>query len=277
MTELSKEVPSNSLSGRVVLITRTAEGNAVEKRKLEALGANVIELESIKIAPPSSWERLDEAISTIQQFDWVFFTSANGIKLFFSRLDQKGKLHELTGLNRKPKFACVGPSTRRALEELGFDSSFEPKDFLTTSLGREFVNSFEVKGMKILLARAERANNEIAKILAEAGGEVYEASVYRTESSGERSGQNRKSALPEAVLDSLTDITFTSPSTVEGLLDTIAVEKILARHIRIHCIGPVTARAAEERGLRVSTVPSVHTVEGLIAAMTGKKEVLVKN
>ncbi len=266
------------LFGRTVLVTRTADGNIIERAKLEALGAKVVELASIQISPPSSWDRVDAAISRMQEFDWIIFTSANGVKLFFERCSQKGMqefLSELRGTKEKidyaevkPKFACVGSSTKRALELLGFKSSFEPSVFQTSSLAKEFVESVDVKGMNILLARAERANGEVAAIIKGAGAKVTETPVYKTNFTQMQSEyENRRSVLSSKVLQSLTDITLTSPSTVEGLLNFIGAEEIRSRSIRIHCIGPVTARAVQEKGLPVNKVSRTHTIDGLIASI----------
>lgn len=254
------------LEGRTVLITRTAGGNEAERQKLEKLGARVIELTSIKIGPPSSWEKIDQAISNLEEFDWIIFTSVNGVKFFIDRCIAKGKEGFLVQLmnngRQNPKFASVGPATKKALEELGFKSSFEPSEFLTSTLGAEFVDSAGggVKGKKILLARAEEANKEITGILERSGAQVFEAPVYRT------TPVTRNSISDEVVL-SLTDITFTSPSTVDGFANAVEVEKIRLRPIRIHSIGPVTARAAEARGLKVSSVAKIHTIDGLIESL----------
>ena len=119
---------SKILSGRTFLVTRTSEGNATERRKLERFGAKVIELPSISIYPPSSWKKSDSAISRLEEFDWIVLTSANGVKMFFNRvkrIDPKmfERLRKLEA-DKKPRFACVGPSTKRALAALGFSPLF---------------------------------------------------------------------------------------------------------------------------------------------------------
>lgn len=242
------------LSGRIFLITRSSEGNVIEKKELESYGAKVVELPSIEILPPSSWKKLDEALSRLEQFDWVVFTSANGVKMLFRRLKQMNPklLSKLKKVG--PKFACVGPATRQALKVMGFRSSLQPKEFLTEKLGMELANT--VGGKKILLARAEVANEQLPKILRASGADVTEAPTYRT---GIRSIN-----LDPAVLDEITDVTLTSPSTVKGLLKSVSAKAIISRGVRVHCIGPVTAKSAKANGLKVDTVAKINTIDGLV-------------
>jgi uroporphyrinogen-III synthase len=253
------------LEGRMVLVTRTSEGNAVEKEKLSGLGARVVELDAIKIAPPSSWSKLDGAIQKVKAYDWDVFTSANGVRLFFRRCAERlGEkfLAKWKEDKSNPRFACVGPSTKSALEELGFECSFEPKEFLTSSLGRELAVLIGNSKSTVLLARAERANSEIALKLRDSGARVEEVPVYRTIPL-----KSRSRMITEETLDRLTDITLTSPSAVEGLVNSVGAARIKRRQIRISCIGPVTAKAAMEKGLKVETVAKTHTIDGLLEAM----------
>ncbi len=254
------------LSKRIILITRTAEGNRVERKKLEQLGARVIELATIETAPPSSWKRLDHAIEKIGKFDWIVFTSAKGVVLFFKRCIRKGRKKFCESLKKEnrpdwPKFACVGPSTRKALESLGFTCAVEPEEFLTEQLGRELARFITPSHNRVLLARAEEANKAINETLKESGAKIFEAPVYKT------IPIQRKRKLSRSKLEKVTDITLTSPSTVYGLLGAATASVILSLSIRVHCIGPVTARVAEEKGLRVGSVARDHTINGLIESM----------
>ena len=245
----------NSLDGRVFLITRTNEGNIVEKKLLESYGAKVLDFPVIRISLPSSLRKLDDAISTLEQFDWIVFTSSNGVKMFFERLERKrGNLISSLKLNMKPRFACVGPSTLRALNKLGLRCSALPNKFLTAELGR-MLTRMKISGESLLLARAEISNMEIARIIRKAGGKVTEVAVYRTVSGNRRRPPD---------LSEVTDLTLTSPSTVDGLLRSIEPEDINSRGIQVHCIGPVTAAHARSLSLKISTIASTHTIDGLI-------------
>ena len=237
------------LSGRTILITRTIEGNKLERKKLEELGAKVIEFPLIEIKEPSSLRAIENAIKQISRYDWIIFTSANGVHSFFEKIKSKKAI--------KAKFACVGPETREALEDNGFEASFVPKEYLTEELANELEKKFDLGGKEILLARAEESNKNMAKILEQAGAIVTEAPVYRTVPRiGKEEGK---------ILELVTDITLTSPSTVKGLVANFSVKEISSRRIKVHCIGPVTAASAKEAGLEVSASAKVHTVDGLVS------------
>jgi uroporphyrinogen-III synthase len=185
------------------------------------------------------------------------------VRGFFERCDLKPEteivLRKLKNRERlSPKFACVGPATKRMLEERGFRSSFEPREFLTRALATELGRLVDLRNQNVLLARAETAAREIHEILVGAGAKVIDAPVYRTES---------QPMIAPDKLQSVTDITLTSPSTVEALIEAIPADEINSRRILIHCIGPVTAERAELKGLRISSVAANHTIDGLIDSM----------
>ncbi len=242
------------LARRKILITRSAEGNVSERTKLESLGAQVVELPSIEIAPPSSWDAVDAAISHIEEFDWIVFTSANGVRSFFNRARPSRNLKSIGA-----HFACVGPATSIALKQEGVEPSFMPEEFLTESLGEELARKYPLRGKKILLSRAEIAGSKIVEILRKAGALVVEAPAYRT---------IPKKAEVERLLDGVTDITLTSPSTVDGLVLVVSAREIEERRIAVHCIGPVTAKHATELGLRVDSTARVHTIDGLVETLS---------
>lgn len=251
-TSKKKNLP---LSGRTILITRTKEGNASEAGKLERLGAHVLEVTSIEIGTPSSWGKFDDALTRIGDYDWIIFTSANGVKTFFERYSaKKKKLDELKGKN----FACVGPSTRKALEEIGFYCSFQPERFLTSALASELASTFKLAGSRILLARAEKASADIVTILQKEGVQVDDVPVYKTIT------PKQSKRLSSSTLSKITDVTLTSPSTVEGFVQLVTPEKLSALKARVHCIGPVTAKRAREMGLNVTTIAKTHSIDGMI-------------
>jgi len=142
---------------------------------------------------------------------------------------------------------------------LGFRCSLQPKEYLTASLGKELAKRMNVKGKKILLARAEVANRQISRILRASGAKVSEAPVYRT--------VTRSKRLQPNFLKRISDITLTSPSTVEGLLSSLSATKISSHRILVHCIGPVTAKRAKSRGLKVENIAKIHTIDGLVEAI----------
>ncbi len=248
----SSEVRSLALKGRKILVTRTEKGNEIVRQRLESLGANVVELSTIEIHPPSSWKKIDEAILSIEEFDWIVFTSQNGVKAFFQRLEQVSG-----GKKLNTNFACVGPTTKEELQNHGYVPAFVPSEYTTKTLGDQLSKNFVLKDKKILLARAEVASMALKEALEKSGAIVVEAPVYRTlPSMGVRK---------EDILDGLTDITLTSPSAVESLVNFVDANEIRIRKIKIHCIGPVTARRADQLCLQVNSMAKVHTIEGLVS------------
>jgi uroporphyrinogen-III synthase len=244
------------LRGRTILITRTEEGNLAERKRIEALGGRVVELPLIVIKPPTDSGLIENAIKDLSAFDWIVFTSANGVREFFLKIDNSfpPKRRDI-----RAKFACVGPGTADALNVQGFTTSAIPDDFLTETLGKKLRDDFELEGTRVLLARAEKANPRIPEILREAGADVMEAPVYRVE--------YRKIDNVSGLLEELTDITLTSPSTVDALAANFRAGDINSRRIKVHCIGPVTSRRAEELGLEVASVSKVHSIAGLVESI----------
>lgn len=250
------------LKGRCFLVTRTSEGNAKERRLLASYGARVKEFPTIRISLPSSTERLDKAIFEFEKFDWIVFTSSNGVRYFFQRLvKRKSMTHRKLRSLKRPRFACVGPSTKRALNGLGLSCSLMPRRYLTEELGRMLARK-NIEGKNILLARAEVANRSISTILRRSGANVTDVAVYRTVIHGAKK-------IP--VLRQITDVTLTSPSTVEGLLQTYSSTRLNSSEVRLHCIGPVTAERAKASNLKVETIARVHTISGLIRDIVEKR------
>jgi uroporphyrinogen III methyltransferase/synthase len=256
---MSKNQSGDVLKGRTFLITRTVQGNKVEREKLEKLGANVIELPLIEIGPPSNPRMIKRSVQEIDRFDWIIFTSANGVNSFFSYYRD----NEDRGKRIRAKFACVGLETQRALEEKGFAPTFVPSEFLTQKLAQELVSKFPMQGKRVLLPRAEEASQEIATILEKAGALVVEAPVYRTII------RRIENLDKKDILNQVTDITLTSPSTVKGLVTNFSAEEIKLRNIRLHCIGPVTASVLKEEHIVPFTVSNIHTIDGLIDSILG--------
>ncbi|HEU4365075.1 MAG TPA: hydroxymethylbilane synthase [Candidatus Krumholzibacteria bacterium] len=250
--------PANGvLRGRRVVVTRP-RGQALELcERLQALGAVPICAAAIRIEPMADPGALDDAIRGIASFDWLVFTSVNAVEVFRERWMRSGRSAAYPGV----KVAAIGTATARALSEWGIEADFVPAQFVGDALARELPVE---PGQRVLLPRAEIARRETVEILAARGADVTDLAVYRT--------------LPEeigaGVLDDLRRgvdaILFTSESTVNHFMSAIrghVPADTLAGRARIACIGPVTAAAARELGLRVDAVASVHTTTGLLESL----------
>jgi uroporphyrinogen-III synthase len=251
------------LAGRRIVVTRAVEQSSSLIIRLRALGATPIECPAISIAPLHEFTRLDAAISRLETYDWVVFTSVNGVMAFTSRMEALGKQK---GDLCARKLAAIGPATRAALIEAGCQPDFMPNSYVAESIVEQIG---DVTGCRVLLPRADIAREMLAGGLRQKGASVDEVDAYRTVS-GE-GPLALKSLLQASAVDA---VTFTSSSTVRytlrglaeaGLDETQALE--LLNGATIVCIGPITAQTANECGLKIAAVADEYTTDGLIEAL----------
>lgn len=248
------------LNGKRILITRAREQSGEFATLLKKTGAEVMELPTIEIVPPLSWKELDRVFPRLRSYDWLIFTSANGVHFFWQRLREKGK----TRLPPSIKVCAIGPATAKQLKEKKISVDYMPKEFIAESILDGFQKKF-IKGKRILLARAKKARNILPKGLRKMGAKVDVVEVYRTIKP--RGGSKR---LRQLLTDGKIDvITFTSSSTVNHFVDLLKKEDLQKRlkGIAIACIGPVTAKTAKEWGMKVQIQPKEYTIPGLTKAI----------
>jgi hydroxymethylbilane synthase len=240
------------LANKRIVITRAAEQADELAEKIRARGGEPIEFPTIAFAPLENYAALDDALTRLSTFDWVVFTSANGVRAIAARLRA---LHQTMALFDNTRVAAIGPGTARALAQIGARADFIPTQFLGEQVARELpVES----GERVLLLRADLASDVLADVLKTRGAQVLDVDAYRT-------------VMPPARkidLNAADAITFTSSSTVRhfvAMLDDAARELLDMRDI--FCIGPVTADTARALGLHVSATADEHTLDGLVAAM----------
>ncbi|MBM4306557.1 MAG: uroporphyrinogen-III synthase [Deltaproteobacteria bacterium] len=249
------------LLGKKILITRAREQSREFTTRLKRLGAEVIEFPTIEIVPPSSWKGVDHAVAKLKSYDWVIFTSANGVNFFFQRLKEKGKnRRSLSG----SKICAIGPATAKQLKKRKVRVDFVPKEFIAESILRGF-KKMGTEGNQILLARAKKARDVLPIGLKGLGAIVDVVEVYRTIKP--KGGSRRlKHLLEKGKVDV---VTFTSSSTVSHFIDLLKKEdlKNLLKGVAIACIGPVTARTVKEAGLKVHIQPEEFTIPALTQAI----------
>jgi len=240
------------LENKRILITRPRAQAADLCDKLTALGAVSIGFPTIEIAPLTDTACLDDAIRQLDQYQWIIFTSVNGVTAFWERLD-------IVGANLLPTqhIAAIGPATAQALESRGITVTLIPDEYVAESI---VDNIGDVCGQRILLPRADIAREALAIDLRQRGAVVDEIAAYRT--------------LP-AMLDPIglaelrrgvDVITFTSSSTVRNFVALVGRES-LSPSTLIACIGPITASTARELGLHVDIMASEYTMDGLVNAL----------
>lgn len=249
------------LQGKRILITRAKEQASVLSEMLRALGAKPIELPTITITPLEDYSPLDRAIQLIvtSQYDWVIFTSVNGVQFFFERFAALG--YDARLLSRV-KIAAIGPATAKAIEQNGLKIDYMPTRYLAEEIA---IGIGDVRGQRILLPRADIARKQLAKALRAKGALVDEVPVYCTRPAGSKATE-----LKDLICNDQIDlITFTSASTVRNfaqLLDGLDLTQALKK-VKVACIGPVTAEAAKELGIEVQIVAEEHTIAGLVKAI----------
>ncbi|HXZ91028.1 MAG TPA: uroporphyrinogen-III synthase [Candidatus Dormibacteraeota bacterium] len=254
--------PLKSLAGVRILITRSEAENQAFSMKLRALGAVTVELPTIAFGAPEDLSALDRAIKMLSKYDWVVFTSRNGVRFFGERMAAMG---EPAGRLREVKVAAIGPATAAALESLGKTADYLPEEFLSEEI---VCGLGDVNGKRILLPRADIASRILPEQLRKQGASVEEVVAYRTVVPEDLSLDRLLLVLKRGV----DVVTFTSPSTVRNLADVAGAYGLgaLLRDVEVACIGPVTADAAKALGVHVSVVASNHTVDGLVEAIVNE-------
>jgi uroporphyrinogen III methyltransferase/synthase len=257
------------LFGKKILITRAKEQAAEFMELLAGYGAEPVEFPTIEIIPPASWKPLDRAIAKLGDYDWLLFTSVNGVDFFMKRLFEKGgDLRKLT----KTKVVAIGPKTAEAVRKYGIVPDLIPKYFQAEAV-LEGLAGVRMKGKRVLLPRAKEAREILPTELKKRGAKVDVVEAYRTVAPKGRR-EELKSMLERK---ELAVITFTSSSTVKNFMALFKgrpVKKWL-EGVKIACIGPITADTANEFGLHVDIQPKEFTVEALakeIADRVGKDE-----
>lgn len=256
--------PYLPLAGRQIVVTRASEQSDDLIARLRDLGATPIECPAISIAPLPDFTELDAAISRLETYDWVIFTSVNGVTAVASRMSALG-VDKAVLCSRN--LAVIGPATQEALVELGCQPRFMPDSYVAEAIVEQIG---DVSGCRVLLPRADIARKALATGLREKGALVDEVDAYRTVTGA------GIAALADLLRTGTADaVTFTSSSTVRYTIDGLvasgwetgqAVELLNAS--AIVCIGPITAQTAREYGLNVAAVADEYTARGLVGALT---------
>jgi len=252
------------LTGRTIAVTRAEQQAGEARRRLEALGAAVVDIPALVIGPPDDWGPLDEALADLESFHWIVFSSANGVESVQQRLARRG-----SSLAHRPgnaRLAAVGRRTAALLEELGAPADFVPPSFVADSL----IEHFPVSGwgLRLLLPRVQSGGRTVlAEAFAEAGSRVVEVAAYES-----RCPQGLPSGALQALqLRRLDAITFASAKTVvhtaRMLEDSFGPGwTSLLEGLQLVSIGPQTSRSCLEVLGRVDAEADPHDLEGLTQA-----------
>jgi uroporphyrinogen III methyltransferase / synthase len=247
------------LFGRRIVVTRTRQQAGALSARLRSLGADVTELPTIKIVPPENLMEFGELVRDSFQYDWVVFTSPNGVTAFF---DLFFKLYDDARALGNARIAAIGPGTAKRVKDFHLAVDLQPEEFVAERLVEAFQQHESVENLRFLLVRAANARDVLPKRLTQLGAIVDEAIAYRTvPETDDTTGAKKRFTDEGADL-----ITFTSSSTVENF---VAMKLPWPQGIKTASIGPITSATMKQAGLKVDVEASQHDIEGLVDAILG--------
>ncbi len=249
------------LLGKRIVVTRAREQASALVRQLSELGAECLEYPTIKIVPAHDIKPLDDAIANLGTFDWIIFTSVNGVKYFFERLLAKGRDVRAFGQIRT---AAIGPATADKMLQFGLKSDIIPKNYRAESVVEAF-RSKKMDGQKILLPRAGDARPVLPVELRKLGADVHEVTAYLTE----KVRDNTDLLINQLEEKAIDLVTFTSSSTVKNFKSLLPPDEFtrLIDGVNIASIGPITTDTASELGFKVDVTAESYTIPGLCEAL----------
>jgi uroporphyrinogen III methyltransferase/synthase len=245
------------LSRKRIVVTRTRTQAGVLTEQLRGLGADVIELPTIRIEPPSDLRAFAELVQDAHAYDWIVFTSPNGVNAFFELFY---KLYDDAREIGAARIAAIGPATAQRIKDFHMHVDLQPEEFVAESLVRAFRKEGDIENLRILIARAEKARDLLPRELSALGAIVDEGFAYRTVPETRDDIGARRRLLEEGA----DLITFTSSSTVENFL---ALGLPWPAKMQVASIGPITSKTARERGLQVAFEARRHDIPGLVEAI----------
>lgn len=249
------------LFGKGIIVTRARAQASVLSSLLADNGAFVYEFPTIETIPIRDYDKIDLALSRINKYDWIIFTSVNGVKFFLKRMYERGfDIRDLKGL----KVCAIGPATKQTLEEMLIRVDVMPSEYRAEAIVEAMKNE-GVEGKRILIPRAKIARDVIPLELSNMGAVVDVVEVYETVMP-----EARKSDILLAFQEGRIDlITFTSSSTVENFHSMFSSHEIQSwkEKVPVACIGPITAQKASELGFRVEVVAEKYTIPYFVDAI----------
>jgi len=244
-----------------IVVTRARPQAGALARRIRDLGGEAIEFPTIEIQAPQSYAALDRAIEGLNRYEWLFFTSVNGVEQFLHRLNH---LKKETAEIERLKVVAIGPETARRLEAAGIRPCLIPKQYQAEGI-LEGLAPEVIRGKRILIPRAAQARDVLPETLRKWGGEVDVIEAYRTNRPS--TDTSRLRAMFRG--NQINMVTFTSSSTVSNFVQMFPGDNIseLVDGATIACIGPITSKTLEDFGLRADVVAEEYTIPGLVRAI----------
>lgn len=254
-----------SLFGKSIVVTRDAPGNANFAAKIIQHGGNPIEFATIELKPLTNGDGFLQTLAKISEYDWVIFTSANGVNIFFDALRNLQKDSRVFG---SAKIAAIGSETAAKLGEFGIRPDFVPSLFTSKELAGQLIDFTNLQGKNISLLRSVPASRELAELLEQAKAKVDDVAVYSTLAvKGEY-----EQLIRDIAAGAIDWVTFASPSAVRGFFEQIPDDLVNSSDVKVASIGPVTSDELKNFGIKVNVQATEHTIDGLLAAMEGTCE-----
>ncbi len=250
------------LLGKKILITRPRERASRFAALLREEGAEPVEVPTIQIVPPTSWEPLDRALMALHTYQWLVFTSVTGVQAFFGRFQAQNRLPEdLRGLS----ICAIGPATADELRGRGVQVAVMPSEYRAEALV-ESLSAFPLQDTRVLIPRAAVARDILPRALAERGAQVDVVEAYRTVLPSVDLAPDICRLFEQGAIDA---VTFTSSSTVTNFVTLLGEGDLpqLLRNTVVACIGPITADTARSYGLIPTIVAEEYTVPALARAI----------
>lgn len=249
------------LFGKKILVTRAREQASDLSERVRDLGGIPIEFPTIEVIPPESWADADHCAAQMAVYDWVIFTSANGVKFFLERIFALGRdIRDLKG----PRICAIGPKTAEALDALKVKVDLVPSEYRAESIF-EGLKKEDLKGKRLLIPRAKLARDVLPQELRKTGASVDVVEVYQTI----RPAGNAEEVKRLLRNKSISAITFTSSSTVSNFADLVGINEVrdLMGGVAIASIGPITAERARTLGIKTTVMPEEFTIPALVEAL----------
>jgi uroporphyrinogen III methyltransferase / synthase len=256
-----------SLFGRRIVVTRTREQASQLAHDLLERGADVLEIPTIRIVPPTNHGDVADALLELNAYDWLVFTSPNGVGAFFDLFFKAFEdLRDIGGV----RIAAVGPATAARLRQLRLKVDAVPGEFTAAKVAAAMEALGSLENLRVLLLRAEVANGELPQQLGEMGAIVDDVACYKTVAETE----DRNGAAARLLETGADWITFTSSSTVENFHARFDLPQLAARfpEMRLASIGPETSKALAALGLKPDIEAKEHTTAGLVKALEAARK-----
>ncbi|HEY5753023.1 MAG TPA: uroporphyrinogen-III C-methyltransferase [Chthoniobacterales bacterium] len=245
------------LFGKRIVVTRSRKQAGALSAELRALGADVLEIPTIRIEPPANLREFAELVRDAHQYDWLVFTSPNAVEAFFDLFYRiYGDAREIGGV----RIAAIGPATAKRVADYRFKVDLQPDEFVAEGIIKVFQAEGDIENLRFLLPRAEVTREILAPALTKLGAIVDEAIAYRTVPET----LDRTGAFARFQKEGADVITFTSSSTVEYFL---AMKPAFPPDVQLASIGPVTSQTLREHGLKPHIEATQHDIPGLVKAI----------